>query len=248
MQILVCLVTAQMTGDFLLQTAGMVREKHRLPVLLGHTAILAALSYLLCGLWTRWEIPVVIMVSHALIDAIKVRSGKSGPAAFLVDQAAHLAVIGALTAVLVRSGDAWPPWSDLLGPFSLKALIVIAGATASIKAGGFLIGQAVRPIQQRLLESQAGSGQEAEREGAGFEQGGMIIGQLERALIFLLMLTGQAGGIGFLIAAKSILRFGEAQDPRHRKEAEYIIIGTLMSFGWGILIGYLTLVSLQQVP
>lgn len=29
--------------------------------------------------------------------------------------------------------------------------------------------------------------------------------------------------------------------------AEYIIIGTLMSFGWGILVAYLTLVFLQQV-
>jgi hypothetical protein len=243
-QILVCLITAQLAGDFLLQTAGMVRNKHHLPVLLGHTAILAGLSYLLCGLWTRWEIPAVVMVSHTLIDAVKVRSGKGGPGAFLIDQAAHLAVIGALTAMIVRSGDAWPPWSDLIGPVYLKALIMIAGATASIKAGGFLIGLAVRPIQQQLLESH----EEAGRDAGGFERGGMIIGELERALIFLMMLIGQAGGIGFLIAAKSILRFGEAQDPRHRKEAEYIIIGTLMSFGWGILIGYLTLVSLQQVP
>ena len=76
----------------------------------------------------------------------------------------------------------------------------------------------------------------------GFEQGGMIIGQLERALIFILTLTGQAAGIGFLIAAKSILRYGEAQDPSQRMDAEYIIIGTLMSFGWGILVSYLTLV------
>lgn len=67
-QIAVCLIAAQLAGDFLLQTAGMVRNKQHLPVLLGHTAVLAGLSYVLCGLWTRWEIPAVILVSHALID------------------------------------------------------------------------------------------------------------------------------------------------------------------------------------
>lgn len=247
-QIAVCLIAAQFAGDFLLQTAGMVRNKQRLSVLFGHTGVLAGLSYLLCGLWTRWEIPLVILVSHALIDYVKVKSGRGGPSLFLADQAAHLAVIGVLTAVLVRSGDAWPPWSDLIGPVYLKVLITVSGATASIKAGGFLIGLAVRPMQQQLMESPPGKGGGPARDPGGFERGGMIIGELERALIFLLMLIGQAGGIGFLIAAKSILRFGEAQDPRHRKEAEYIIIGTLMSFGWGILIGYLTLAALQQVP
>jgi hypothetical protein len=45
-------------------------------------------------------------------------------------------------------------------------------------------------------------------------------------------------GVGFLVAAKSILRIGEVKAPEQRKEAEYIIIGTLMSFGWGLLIAY----------
>jgi hypothetical protein len=46
--------------------------------------------------------------------------------------------------------------------------------------------------------------------------------------------------VGFLIAAKSILRFGEIKDIKQRLEAEYIIIGTFMSFGYGLLIAFLT--------
>jgi hypothetical protein len=42
----------------------------------------------------------------------------------------------------------------------------------------------------------------------------------------LLLLIDQPGGIGFLFAAKSILRFGEIKDSQHRKMAEYILIGT----------------------
>jgi hypothetical protein len=40
------------------------------------------------------------------------------------------------------------------------------------------------------------------------------------------------------VAAKSILRFGEVREPAQRKEAEYIIIGTLMSFSWALLIAF----------
>jgi hypothetical protein len=83
--------------------------------------------------------------------------------------------------------------------------------------------------------------------GRGFEKGGKIIGYLERALIFLFMFTAQPGSIGFLIAAKSIFRFGEIKERQNRLEAEYIIIGTLMSFGYGIFIAYATQFFLSKV-
>lgn len=242
-QIALCLVAAQLAGDFLLQTAAMVRNKKRFPVLLGHCAILATLSYLLCGLWNRWEIPAVILASHALIDFAKLKSGKNTPAAFLIDQGAHFAAIAALTVFITGTSGPESSWTAFLGPWYLKVLVLFSGATASVKAGGFLIGVAVRPIQEQLLEHRKKTGTDF----TGFETGGMLIGQLERGLILLLTLSGQAAGIGFLIAAKSILRFGDAQDPRHRIEAEYIIIGTLMSFGWGILIAFLTLTFFRQV-
>ena len=67
--------------------------------------------------------------------------------------------------------------------------------------------------------------------------GGRLIGQLERALIFLLVFIGQAGAIGFLVAAKSILRFEEA---RKQKHAEYVLIGTLLSFSLAIALSVAT--------
>jgi len=60
------------------------------------------------------------------------------------------------------------------------------------------------------------------------------------ALIFLFVSLGQPASIGFLVAAKSIFRFGELKDRGNRMEAEYITIGSLMSFGWAITTGYLT--------
>jgi hypothetical protein len=192
-------------------------------------------------------VPAAILTTHALIDFLKARSKRSGPYAFIVDQAAHAAVIVALAVIAAGYTDLRPCWVGLFGAWYLKALIVLSGAIATVKMGGFLIGAAVRPIQQKMITHRKNVGLDDGTDPAGFEQGGMIIGQLERALIFILTLTGQAAGIGFLIAAKSILRFGEAQNRAQRMDAEYIIIGTLMSFGWGILIAYLTLVFLQQV-
>jgi hypothetical protein len=242
-QIALCLITAQLAGDFLLQTAAMVRNKKMFSVLLGHAAILGAVSYVLCGLWSRWEIPAVILISHAAIDYAKTRSGKNSPSAFLIDQGVHFAVIGLLTSYITGSGGDASYWTGVFGSWYPKSLVLISGATASVVAGGFLIGSAVRPIQEQLLAHRKATGMEI----TGFEAGGVLIGRLERGLILLLTLTGQPAGIGFLITAKSILRFGEAQDPGHRIEAEYIIIGTLMSFGWGILVAFATLYFFQRI-
>jgi len=74
----------------------------------------------------------------------------------------------------------------------------------------------------------------------GLSKGGRYIGWLERSLVMMLLLMGQASGIGFLFAAKSILRFGEIKDSHQRKMAEYIIIGTFLSFGWALITSYLT--------
>lgn len=245
--IVICLAAAHFIGDFLMQSTEMVQNKNRMSVLIGHSAVIAGLSYLLCGLWTAWQIPAAVLSTHAVIDYVKAMSKGTGPYAFIIDQAAHAGVIGAVPFLLGEDVPVHPFWVVFFGGGYLKILIVTSGAIATVRMGGYLIGAAVRPIQQRMLEHRKAVGLDDGPDPAGFEKGGMIIGQLERALIFILTLTGQAAGIGFLIAAKSILRFGEAQDPTQRMDAEYIIIGTLMSFGWGILIAYLTLVFLQQV-
>ncbi|MFW6066670.1 MAG: hypothetical protein ACOC9S_07595, partial [Planctomycetota bacterium] len=65
----------------------------------------------------------------------------------------------------------------------------------------------------------------------GLEQGGLWIGRLERALVLTFVLLGQYQAIGFVIVAKSILRFGEVSPsrPAGRKMAEYVLIGTMLS-------------------
>ena len=54
---------------------------------------------------------------------------------------------------------------------------------------------------------------------------GKLIGITERLLTLSLILLGQYESVGLIIAAKSILRFNATQ------KNEYVLIGTLLSFG-----------------
>ena len=60
---------------------------------------------------------------------------------------------------------------------------------------------------------------------------------LERILILTFILIDQFAAIGFLLGAKSILRFGGAQEKNHRALTEYVLIGTLTSFTITIILG-----------
>ena len=100
-----------------------------------------------------------------------------------------------------------------------------------------LIQKTMKPFSDQL-------GDEGEK---GLTGGGHYIGYLERSLIILLVLSGYPDAVGFLIAAKSILRFGEINKSENRKMSEYIIIGTFMSFGWALLIAFLSAMALQQL-
>jgi hypothetical protein len=74
----------------------------------------------------------------------------------------------------------------------------------------------------------------------GLDKAGLWIGYLERTLILTFVLLNQFEAIGFLIAAKSIFRFGEIKSPQSRREAEYILIGTMISFVMAIMLGLCT--------
>jgi hypothetical protein len=63
---------------------------------------------------------------------------------------------------------------------------------------------------------------------------GRMIGILERAIGLTLVLLGQYGALGLLIATKSLARFKALED---REFAEYFLIGTLASLLLALLGG-----------
>jgi hypothetical protein len=118
----------------------------------------------------------------------------------------------------------------------------VPGFLVTVQVGSIAIGLFVEPFLTEIDTADAGERDPDgdRRRRRGLTGGGQVIGMLERSLIFLFVLLGSEAAVGFLIAAKSIFRFGELRDARNRMEAEYIIIGTLASFTWGILGSWLT--------
>jgi len=249
----VFLLAGHIAGDFLLQTKTVAMRKNRWAPLLQHSAIVAGLSYLLCGTWMHWEIPLAIFLSHTLIDRVKVTSGGKTTLAFVIDQLAHVGVT-LLTAVLVvrYGGGLSLYWVQLFGPPFVKTVVFVAGAVATVRAGGFLIGLAVQPLLAQFTDTQPSPSTASSEDlpaapGGGLPGGGQLIGQLERALVFLFIMMDQPAAVGFLITAKSIFRFGDIREHRQMMLAEYIIIGTLMSFTYGIFLSYLTKILIEMI-
>jgi hypothetical protein len=64
---------------------------------------------------------------------------------------------------------------------------------------------------------------------------GALIGNLERWLILAFVLMQHYEALGLLIAAKSIIRFGDAQT----RKSEYVLAGTLLSIFIAVVAGLL---------
>jgi len=120
-----------------------------------------------------------------------------------------------------------------LHPAIWKVLIVTLGAVLITLPVGALIDWLLKPFQKQLNKRFRPN---SLRPVSGLKEGGRIIGYLERLLIYVFILSGQFAGVGFLVAAKSIFRFGELKESENRKQAEYIIIGTFTSFLLAILV------------
>jgi len=101
--------------------------------------------------------------------------------------------------------------------FSTNDLVYAAVVALLLSAnwwlGRMLVGRAVRDMPGAGLNS-GGSG------------AGARVGSLERLIVFLLIVAGEWGVIGFVIAAKSIARFKELED---KAFTDYYLAGTFTS-------------------
>lgn len=212
---LTALLIAHAAADFLFQTNWMVRNKRQPAAMLAHIGVVLGTAILATG--SLHPLIFALAGVHMVIDAIKVGylPNRLGP--FLADQAAHVA---SLIALALLHPALWSDglWADV--HWLPGVMAILAGLILATQAGGYAVGLLMQPW--------------ADDTPAGLRNGGRVIGTLERGLIYLLILTGQAAGIGFLIAAKSVLRFGAVKD--EGRLSEYVIIGTLASFGWAIAV------------
>ncbi|MBL9051547.1 MAG: DUF3307 domain-containing protein [Tabrizicola sp.] len=257
----IALLFAHTLADFVLQTNWIATNK-RHPLALGlhfaavYATAIAATGSIHPALLVLALVHIGIDVGKLLLTAAWKSSGRLGP--FMLDQALHLATLAVLALWLpdLWAQGLWAPGAIVTGddtgilgtgiwseetplPIShLPALMVLlTGLVLATRAGGFAVGLLMEPFAPHLGQDD---------EGKSLPGAGRVIGQLERGLIFALVLFGQPEGVGLLIAAKSILRFGAVKDDR--RLSEYVIIGTLASFGWALVVAYATVWGMAALP
>jgi len=220
-KLIVVLIAAHFLGDFLCQPNWLVERKKRPSFMLLHGLIHALLVYVLYQAWACWVLPMVILVIHLAIDFVKQWCKSNSAKAFAWDQGVHIFSLIGIGWLFTKLG-----WQSIFSGQGYLLIVGVAGFVASTLGTGYFIGKVATTLkEQNSLNID------------GLKNGGAWIGNLERALIFLLIFIGQAAGIGFLVAAKSILRFEEA---KKQKLAEYVLIGTLLSFSLAIAIATAT--------
>jgi hypothetical protein len=82
---------------------------------------------------------------------------------------------------------------------------------------------------------------------AGLPSAGSIIGWLERALVFGLLLGGSPEAAGLVVTAKSVARFPELSQDQN-SFAEYFLVGTLVSIGFAAAVALGVRVALGLPP
>jgi hypothetical protein len=225
--ILLRLFLAHLLGDFLLQPTKWVTaknsKKERAPETYYHVLVVTALAYLFLWDWKLWYLPLIIMVSHLLIDIWKSHRPHTFTY-FLADQFLHVLVIITVWAVFYFDANTVFTWIPKYLNSTHFWVLIIAYYLVTGPLG-IAIGSATAKWQK-----EAGMGT------AGLDKAGMWIGRCERVLVLTFIITNQYTALGFLMTAKSILRFGDAED-RAQKKTEYILVGTLISFASAAIIG-----------
>lgn len=229
--IFIPLILAHLLGDFLLQPNSWVADKERKKAgsvyLYLHILLHAVLAFIFLWNIELWWIAAIIGVSHFLIDWAKLnfQNAKTKRTWFFMDQLLHFLVIGALSMLYFP----YFMWDDFFNYESLKLITAVVFLTVPSSIFIKILISIWTPVTVEHSKLQTES----------LVNAGKYIGILERLLVFVFILVDHWEGVGFMIAAKSVFRFSDLAEAKQRKLTEYVLIGTLLSFGIAVLTGIL---------
>lgn len=223
-KLLILQLLAHLVSDFYLQTENSCKSKadnaFKSRHLYFHALITLACAWLFSLNVGYWWAALLIVVLHLVIDGLKsVFKDKRG--AFFIDQLLHLAVIVAAVVIYNNVCEAvLPAWLP-----EAKVLLWVWAFVFCLRPANFFI--------QNIFKEAKISFPNNGEENPSLPNAGHVIGDVERMLTLVFVMLGQYEAIGFLLAAKSLLRFRETDTVK----SEYVLVGTLLSFGFAILIG-----------
>jgi len=220
------LLLAHLIGDFLLQPNRWVVHKEankaKSKYLYAHVFLHFVVTMVVLWDLSYWKIALIITVSHYVIDLAKLYATplfKLKNIPFFVDQFLHIMVLYGCA----YYGNLWGHTTVLFEnlDWSLVTAIVFVSFPSAIVMG-------------KILEAMS---HKIELDHKSLPNAGKYIGILERLFVLLFIIVGRWEAIGLLIGAKSVFRFNDLKESNNRKLTEYILIGTLLSFGLAIVTG-----------
>lgn len=231
-QLIIFQSIAHLLGDFVFQTQNLSDNKEkRISIYhVYHALIIGLFSYTLSFDLGFWWVTLLLTLTHFLIDVLKthlvVRAKKKGKSInyFFVDQFAHLFLI-VLFVLLYNhfcSINFYFTIPDIKVLFTVFIFLFCTKPSNIVIKNLFHYFQISTPID---LEQNA--------ENKSLENAGKLIGIMERMITLVLIIKGQYEAVGLVIAAKSILRLNNTS------KSEYVLMGTLLSFGIAIFGGIL---------
>jgi len=224
-KLLILQLLAHLVSDFYLQTEKSCKSKAGKAFKSRHLYIHALITFAFAWLFSLnvgycWAALMIAML-HFVIDGLK-SIFKNAKGAFFIDQLLHFAVIVAVVIIFNNNvGEvSFPTWLP-----ETKVLLWMVAFVFCLRPANFFI--------QNIFKEAKISVPTNGEEDQSLPNAGHVIGNVERMLTLVFVMLGQYEAIGFLLAAKSLLRFRETATVK----SEYVLVGTLLSFGIAILIG-----------
>ena len=255
--LIIHLIIAHILGDFYLQTKKSCENKFLYSVkgksLWLHSFIIGFLSWVAIWDFRGWWLALSIMLIHFLTDWLKSHAqSKMGVLTinakkevipgknkrndlwvFIIDQVVHLVIIVVCANIWFSINNDWKQ-PECLQDFTINhplRLKTMLGLLLALKPANLLILLILETCKVNIATTK--------NDEHGNFHSGELIGWLERGLILLFVVLSQYEAIGFLIAAKSILRFNEAS--KGDEKSEYVLTGTLLSLAIALCLGILVL-------
>ncbi|AOW10024.1 DUF3307 domain-containing protein [Flavobacterium gilvum] len=225
-ELILKITLAHLIGDFVFQTNKMVEsianKKLKSTFLYLHILIHLVLILSITKFEKQYILPAIVLaISHLVIDIITkivIKNKISTVGNLALDQALHAITIG----LFINHFYEYKIDFDII--FNSKNYLLFIALVCITFVSAIVIKKIMEMFNFPFPNN-------------GIKDAGKYIGMLERLFIFVFVTTSFWEGIGFLLAAKSIFRFGDLKENKEIKLTEYILIGTLISFGIAILIG-----------
>ncbi|MGN7864036.1 DUF3307 domain-containing protein [Chryseobacterium sp. 22458] len=226
--IFIKLILAHLLGDFILQPNSWVADKENYKLkskfLYFHVLIHTILSFIFLWDLQLWWVAVLVGITHFIIDAAKLsfQTIKTKKRWFFIDQLLHVLVIAGASFYFGKFNFSFLQDQEFL-KILMAALFLTTPASVFIKI--LLSSWTPAPDGPNTIQTES------------LTSAGKYIGILERLLVFTFIMVNHWEGVGFMVAAKSVFRFSDLAQAKQRKLTEYVLIGTLLSFGLAVLTG-----------